>query len=56
MRFSSVGSLVGAGLVGLSQASPVVPYAGSQSVNPRTVLPGVFHLAKHFVDEILYQG
>lgn len=56
MRFSSFGSLVGAGLVGLSQASPVAQYVGTRSLDTRTTLPGVFNLAKNYVDEILYKG
>ncbi|OIW23026.1 hypothetical protein CONLIGDRAFT_650131 [Coniochaeta ligniaria NRRL 30616] len=56
MLFSSVGSLVGAGLIGLSQASPVAQYVGTNSLDTRTVLPCVFDLAKNYVDEILYHG
>jgi hypothetical protein len=56
MRFSSFGSVVGAGLVGLSQASPVAQYVGTSAVESRTVAPCAFELAKNAVDEKLYKG
>jgi hypothetical protein len=59
MRFSSFGSLVGAGLVGLSQASPVAQYVGTTGVESRSlapVVPAVFNMAKNVVDETLYKG
>jgi len=56
MRFSSFGSLFGAGLVGLSQASPVGQYVGTSDVESRSLVPAVFSLVKNAVEETLYKG
>jgi hypothetical protein len=64
MRFFSTAALLGAALLGFSEAGPVVSPAVSHntgrlgnSLSARhSKQPCVFDLAKAYLDEVLYQG